>query len=457
MSLPSVADGAPAYLSSVSTAKGLKFLLYLTTMDGHILALDAQTGATIWSHQNGPGTCKINNGSTTCYTTSSPAVDPNLQYVYSYGLDGYVHKYGAGSGVEVTNGQWPEQTTRKAFDEKGSPALSIATAAGGTSYLYVANGGYPGDNGDYQGHITAINLSDGTQKVFNAMCSDQTVHFVEMPGTPDCADVQTAIWARPGVVYNPDTNRIYMSTGNGTFDPASHYWGDTDFALNPDGTGTSGNPLDSYTPTNFASLQASDTDLGSTAPVLLPTLSGANASNQHVAVQSGKDSKLRFINLDNMSGKGGPGHTGGQIGAIVNVPQGGEVLTQPAVWVNPANGTPWIFIANDNGVSGLPVVLDGAGNDKFGTGWQVAGGATSPVVVNGMVFVAGGGLIRALNPLNGSVLWSSSGIGSIHWESPIVDNGVLYITDGNAHLTAFSVGGLSPGLVSTVYSPLVIK
>jgi hypothetical protein len=335
--------------------------------------------------------------------------------------------------------------------------LSVATAASGTSYLYVANGGYPGDNGDYQGHITAINLSDGSQKVFNAVCSNQAVHFHETPGTPDCAAVQTAIWARPGVVYNPATDRIYMSTGNGDFVPASHNWGDTDFALHPDGTGASGNPLDTYTPTNFAALQASDTDLGSTAPVLLPTLSGANAKNQHVAVQSGKDGQLRFINLDNMSGLSGTGHTGGEIGAIVPVPQGGPVLTQPAVWTNPANGTPWVFVADGSGVSGLPVVVDPSGNDTFGTGWQVGSGATSPVVVNGMVFVAGSGLIRALNPLNGSVLWSSTGIGPIHWESPIVDNGVLYITDNNGHLTAFSVGGLSPELVSTIYTPLVIK
>jgi hypothetical protein len=457
VSLPSTADGAPAYLSSVSTTQGLKFVLYLTTIDGHILALDTQTGATIWSHQNGPGNCKINNGSNICYTTSSPVVDPNLQYVYSYGLDGYVHKNQAGSGIEITTSPWPEQTTLKAFDEKGSSALSIANAASGTSYLYVANGGYPGDNGDYQGHITAINLSDGSQKVFNTVCSNQTVHFLEMPGTPDCAAVQTAIWARPGVVYNPATDRIYMSTGNGDYLPASHDWGDTVFALKPDGTGANGNPLDTYTPTNFAALQAGDTDLGSTAPVLLPALPGANSNNQHIAVQSGKDAKLRFINLDNMSGQGGTGHTSGEIGAIVNVPQGGEVLTQPAVWTNPANGMPWVFIANGNGVSGLPVVLDASGNDKFGTGWQVGSGATSPVVVNGMVFVAGNNLIRALNPLNGNVLWSSTGIGPIHWESPIVDNGVLYITDGNGNLTAFSVGGLSPGLVSTVYDPIVIK
>jgi hypothetical protein len=186
VSLPAVADGAPAYLSAVNTPTGIKDLLFVTTKAGHIVALDAHTGAQVWVHQYPAGSCRINNGSEPCYTTSSPAIDPNRQYVYSYGLDGYVHKYRVGDGVEISGGGWPELASLKPFNEKGSSALSIATTANGTSYLYVTNGGYLGDRGDYQGHVTAINLADGSQKVFNANCSDQAVHFVEQPGTGGC-------------------------------------------------------------------------------------------------------------------------------------------------------------------------------------------------------------------------------------------------------------------------------
>ena len=160
VSLPSVADGAPAYLSGVSTPSGTRDLVFLTTRAGHILALDAHSGATIWSHQNGPGSCHNQDGA--CWTTSSPAIDPNRQFVYSYGLNGYVHTYQAGDGAEVRSGGWPELTTTKGVVEQGSPALSLATARSGLTYLYMANGGYPGDFGDYQGHITAINLATGT-------------------------------------------------------------------------------------------------------------------------------------------------------------------------------------------------------------------------------------------------------------------------------------------------------
>ena len=122
----------------------------------------------------------------TCYTTSSPAIDPGRAFVYSYGLDGRVHKFAVADGTETTTGGWPQVATLKGFDEKGSSPLVFATARSGTTYLYSANGGYPGDAGDYQGHVTAINLSTGAQKVFNTQCSDQTVHFVTTPGTPDC-------------------------------------------------------------------------------------------------------------------------------------------------------------------------------------------------------------------------------------------------------------------------------
>ena len=270
VSMPDVADGAPSYLCDVHTRFGVMNVLYLTTKDGHIVALDAGTGKIIWEHQYGPGKYKINNRYQPIYTTSSPAIDPNLKYVYSYGLDGYVHKYKVGDGEEIKTGGWPELCTLKPFNEKGSSALAVATAKDGTSYLYVTNGGYLGDRGDYQGHVTTINLSTGKQHVFNANCSNDAIHFVERPGKPDCSAVQSAIWARPGVIYDPATDRVYMATGNGPFDPKKHDWGDTIFSLKPDGMGNNGNPVDTYTPANHHYLNVADLDLGSTAPAILP-------------------------------------------------------------------------------------------------------------------------------------------------------------------------------------------
>ncbi|HEX5501057.1 MAG TPA: PQQ-binding-like beta-propeller repeat protein [Thermomicrobiales bacterium] len=434
-----IADGAPAYLSGVSTPSGTRDLVFLTTKSGQIVALDAHTGALIWQHQHGAGSCHINGGSDICYTTSSPAIDPNRQYVYSYGLDGYARKYRVGDGTEITGGGWPELATLKGFDEKGSSALAIAQTPGGT-FLYVANGGYPGDGGDYQGHITAIDLATGVQRVFNSQCSDQMVHFVKN-GIPDCGTRQSAIWARPGVVYSAATNRIYMVTGNADFNPGAHNWGDTVFALNPNGTGANGGPLDSYTPTNEGQLNDADLDLGSAAPAILPVPWNPAL---HLGVQGGKDAELRLLDLDDLSRQGGPGHTGGEFG-IVDVPQGGDVLTQPAVWTNPADGSTWVFVASYGGISALRLTQGAGGVPTLTTMWEHdTGSVTSPLVANGVLYYARDGVVRADDPATGNRLWQDTTIGGIHWESPVVANGMLYITDEDGTLTAYDLPG-SPG------------
>jgi PQQ-like domain len=428
VTLPAVVDGAPAFLPGVTTPQGVKDLLFLTTKSGILLAIDAATGGIVWSKQAAAGPN---------YTTSSPAIDPGRQYVYSYGLDGRAHKYQVGDGTEVTTGGWPQLATTKPIVEKGSSALGFATAKSGATYLYVANGGYPGDAGDYQGHVTAIDLATGAQKIFNAQCSNQTVHFVIQPGTPDCSEVQTAIWARPGVVYDADNDRILMSTGNGTFVPASFGWGDTVFALHPDATGAGGGlPVDSYTPTNFLSLQSTDADLGSTAPAILPSV--PSSVPPRLAVQTGKDAQVRLLNRDDLSGQGGPSHTGGEL-QLFNLPQGGEVLTQPAVWVNPADLSVWVFIANSSGISGFRLAVSPGGTPSLVSRWSNAAGGTSPVVANGILYYAGSNVLHALDPTTGNTFFSdTTNVGGIHWESPIVVQGRVYLTDEASHLIAWT-------------------
>jgi hypothetical protein len=441
--LRAIADGAPAYLHGVVTPSGLRDLLFVTTIAGHIQALDAHTGQEIWWHQYGPGNCLINNNTSrneSCYTTSSPAIEPDGKYVYSYGLDGFVHKYAVGDGSEFVGGGWPELATRKVYDEKGSSALSIATARDGTVYLYVTNGGYPGDVGNYQGHVTAINLATGAQNVFNTMCSNDAGHFVDSRVTagPDCwPNVRSAIWARPAVVYDAVNDRILMATGNGTFLPASFLWGDTVFALHPDGTGAgNGQPVDSYTPTNYLYLNNADLDLGSSAPALLPPASGKYT---HLAVQSGKDARLRLVDRDNLSGHGASGSTGGEVFSMA-VPMGRPVFTQPAVWVNPQDQSTWVFVANDSGITGLQLAIDGLGDPTLVTRWTrtgAAGAGTSPALANGVLFSATSNLITARAPTTGNPLWSNNQIGAIHWASPIVVSGTVYVTDLASHVTAY--------------------
>jgi hypothetical protein len=229
----------------------------------------------------------------------------------------------------------------------------------------------------------------------------------------------------------------------GRFDGV-HNWSESVLALHPDGTGAGGKPLDSYTPPNWSSLDDTDADIGSTGPTILSA--PPTSILQHLALQSGKDGMLRLLNLANLSSAGGPGHTGGSVGAPFAVPQGGGVFQQPATWINPADGSNWVFVVNSRGASALRLTVDGGGNPSLVTQWSktvdslsasLAG--TSPVVANNMLFYINGSNVRVLDPVSGNSLRTASGTGSPHWQSLIVANGVVYVTDQGSHLTAFSL------------------
>lgn len=451
-------DAAPVYLSGVTTSGGTKDLLYVDTVDGTIVALDAATGTVIWSHR--PTGTKTAEG-----TSGSPAIDPNRQFVYAYSVDGFVHKYQVGDGTEITttcsspsdHNCWPEMSTKKPTVEKGAAALAFSSPPGGTNYLYHVTNGYDGDANDYQGHLTTINLSSGTQYVFNVMCSNVlNVHFVNN-GTAHVDDCDLAgknqsrtdgqmsgIWGRPGTIYDTATNRIYVATGNGLFDAnmtGDFEWGDSVLALNPDGTGSgNGFPVDSYTPSNYAGLYGGDTDLGSTAPAILPSTS---ATFPHLAIQSGKDSCVRLINLDDMSGMGGPGNAGGELNAATSCSTdklgSSVVFPQPAVWVNPADNTTWVYVVNHSDKI-QAYQLNVSGTPSLVKKWSGAAGR-SPVIAGQTLYYVSGNAIVALDTVSGRQIWSGS-IGATHWQSPIVVDQHVYVNDNTGTLTAFYIDGV---------------
>jgi len=459
--LPSAADSAPIYLSDVVTATGTKNVLFVVAKSGTLLALDADSGTLnlLWSKQpTGAGTL----------TTGSPVIDPNRQYVYAYGHDGKVHKYQVGDGGEVTTtcaansyDCWPEVSTLKPDVEKSASALGIATV-GGTNYLYSVMDGYIGDAGDYQGHITTINLASGAQKVFNTLCSNKAVAHFDASGSAsatDCSTQRNGIWGRPGAIYDAGTNRVFIATGNGPYAPANFNWGDSVVALNADGSGGSnGNPVDSYTPSTFANLQGTDADLGSASLALVPAPAGSTYT--HLGVIAGKDDCVRLIRLDNMSGQGGPGHSGGSLPSQrldINVSAtncddtsasggadggtNGEIRAQPAVWVNPADASTWVYVSNRGSTLAAYQVTLSAGLPSLTQRWTAAAG-TSPIITNGTLYYLTGSKLTALDPVSGTLIWQSAALGGIHWQSPIVVNGRIYVIDNTSQLWTYQLDGI---------------
>jgi outer membrane protein assembly factor BamB len=434
------ANVAPVFASAIATPSGTKDLLFVTAQNGRLTAFDAADGSVVWSKDT----------SGTSPTESSPAIDPNRQFVYSYGIDGKVHKYAIGDGTETTTGGWPEIATLKPNVEKGASAIAFGVS-GEKTFLYVVNNGYVGDGGDYQGHLTTIDLATGEQKVFNTLCSDITIHMVlnGQNGTNDCSSRRNGIWGRPGATYDPTTDRVYITTGNGPYnaDTGGLDWGDSVLALNPDGSGMgAGFPVDAYAPIDVDSLESGDVDLGSASLTILRA--PAASIYPHIGVETGKDSRLHLINLDDMSGSGAPGPKGGAI-EVIDVPVSEFWMkTQSATWVDDAgDGATWVFVGNGSGLSGLKLGLDASNVPFLQPTWTKSGSATSTIIANDIVYhvggCSGGNCIYARDPRTGEVLWTSPTLGgSIKWQSPILVNGALYVAAGTK-LNRFDLGDSS--------------
>jgi hypothetical protein len=418
-----VPDGAPVELSNVTTPNGTRDLVFLQGEHGHVNAFDAHTGASVWTANFGGG------GS----FNTAPAVDPNRKFVYANGNDGFVHKLNVGSGTEVRTGGWPEL----AGTGKSASQLTIGTAKDGTSFLYASNSGH--------GHITTINLTTGSQHVFNLGCANHPdVHFGS-PGQPNTCTVNgPEPWSR-SPSYDPNLDRLFQmgGTNNGTTWVPGQVWRQSWVALPPDGSTAlrngGGFPLDSYTPTNWAASVKSDQDIGSGGLLILPTTLSKEFPN--LGVQPGKDKKIRLLNLADLSGKGGPGNLGGEL-QLFSFPQMSLMRASGAVWTDPADGAVWVFVPGDNGIAGFQVVVDAAGNPSLILKWTLFNGwTTSAFVANGVLYAANGGgehtttlklhQVQALNPTTGKVAWTGA-IGVHHWSSPILANGVLYMVDGNS-------------------------
>ena len=414
--LPDVADSSPILLHGLTFPNGVKRdVLYVTTRDGRILALDAATGAQLWGHQ--PSGPKI--------THSSPVADPNRQYIYAYGLDGYVHKYNAITGAESIGHGWPVQITLMRETEKEGSALNIANGR-----LYVTTGGYIGDFVPYQGHVVTIDLATGTTHVFNSLCSN----IPHLLTDPECSSERSGIWARGGAVVDPVTGDVFAATGNGPYDADTHGfdYGDSVIKLTPNGDEL----LDSYTPTTQATLDATDQDLGSVAPALLPQIKGSKTPL--LLVQGGKDGVLRLLNRQNLSGAGGPGHEGGELQAL-SLP-GCNLFAQPAAWTDPHTGAVWLFAPFTCGLTAFRVTTNAAGVTTLQQAWKISDTVTSPVLAGGALYAVETGRILALDPTTGHTLWSATqGVGGIHWESPIVVGGAFYVGDENGAFMAYGL------------------
>jgi outer membrane protein assembly factor BamB len=401
-------DSAAIQLHGVVIRGRPRDALFVTTTYGKTVALDAATGSQLWEFT--PPDIGGYEGSYRI-TTATPAADPDRRYIYSTSPDGVVHKLSVATGQQVTIGHWPVRVTFDPTKEKLASPPSIDGSA-----LLVVTGGYIGDAPTYQGHVVKIDRASGRiEAVFNALCSN--IHRLINPPTR-CPQSASAIWARAGAVIEPGSGNVLVATGNGDFNGSTD-WGDSVLELSPSLT-----LLHNWTPTDQYYLEQNDTDVGSTAPALLPPVGRAR-----LAVQGGKNSLLALLDLDRLDGTtrpAGPG-TGGQL-QQAGTPGGGGVLSAPAVWQHA--GRDYLFVAEDSGTGAFVLGAD----RRLHPVWKRSTPGTSPVIAGGLLYVydfTDGGLVIR-RPSTGEAL-ATLRAGTGHWNSPIVVGGRIIEPEGNAN------------------------
>lgn len=250
--------------------------------------------------------------------TSTPVIDPVNQILYveaktkevSGANTSYVHRLHAlalATGTEALGGPVVIQATVKGTgdgsDPSGNlpflplrqmnrPGLLLQNGA-----VYLAFGSH-GDNDPYHGWLLGYGARTLQQvSVFNV--------------TPNGS--RGAIWQSGGGPSGDSSGNIYFLTGNGTFDADT---GGTDFgdSLLKLSTGTGGTALaDYFTPFDQANLEATDADLGSGAPILLPDQPPPHV---HLAIAAGKGGTIYLVNRDAM----GHFHVGDDSQIVQSVP-----------------------------------------------------------------------------------------------------------------------------------------
>ena len=411
ISLDGIVDSSPIYLRGVRIGGGSHDAFFVTTSYGKTLAIDADSGRVLWrfvprGYRSWARSSQI--------TQATPVADPNRAFVYAVSPNGQIHKLSVANGHEASG--WPVSVTRDPSHEKIAPALNFSRGL-----VLVATGGYIGDAPPYQGHVVAIDSRTARiVGVWNSLCSGVTgSHGVEILKPSTCPESGSAIWARSGVVVDPVTHNLLVATGDGKFD-GSNYWGDSVVMLTPRLQFRSPREpsavLQNWTPRNHAELESGDVDLGSTAPALV---------GSRLAVQSGKDGKLRLLDLRRLNGTGHASpQTGGELQSVF---LNGGLFSAPAVWRS--GGRTWIFVTTDGGTQAFQ--LRGR---RLQPVWKTTRGSTSPLVAGGLLYVydASTGGLNVLRPTTGAlVVRLAAGTG--HWNSPIVTDGRVALPEGDSN------------------------
>ncbi len=417
--------GQPLYMNGLTVGGKARNVVYVTTSNDSVYALDADTGALLWKKSflsTGvtavPGS--IANISTQTGILGTPVIDPVKKAIFVVAETSennatyFPHRLHALSlidGSELT--QDPELISDPDLQpimKFQRPGLLLANGM-----VYVAFGSI-GDRDPYHGLLFAFDENTLEQKaVFNV--------------TPSGSE--GGIWMSGASPEADSAGNIYISTGNGS--AGTNNFGESIVKLSPNLQ-----ELDYFTPYNFSSYDAADLDLGSGSLIIVPD---QNGPYPHEIIACGKPTPIYVINRDAFGGRGTTSDNiiqrlDNQIGNTGNVRDSGQpcynslAMWQQNVYFAPNYDVLKMFTLNPNtGMLSATPVSKGA----FTYNWPGA----DPMIssngnTNGIVWTidVNTSTLHANDATDVSKsLYTSAIMGTAgRWVPPTVVNGHVYVT-----------------------------
>jgi polyvinyl alcohol dehydrogenase (cytochrome) len=330
--------------------------IFAATENDTVYALDPDTGGVVWSAHVGepePLSDLPCGDINPLGITSTMVYDPDTDRVFAVAeTTGGAHLLvgiDAGTGtVEVRAAVEPPLGDPIAHQQRG--ALTLLNGR-----IYLPYGGLFGDCGQYVGSVVSV-TTDGADKLSYAVPTSR----------------EAGIWGTAGGVVDGD--HLLYAAGNGA--STTVYDGsDSVIALSPDLRRT-----DFFAPSDWATQNADDADLGSMSPVLV---------GQYVYAD-GKAGTGYVLRHDDLGG------VGGEIADLDNgcQPFGGSAVAGNTVYLPCTTGPRAVTIGDD-----------GTARELWRAGLNVPAEG-SPVIGGGAVWVVDyfGGVLYALDPATGAVL-----------------------------------------------------
>jgi outer membrane protein assembly factor BamB len=298
----------PVVSANVVTPQGVKTVVYVAGSSDTFFALDAQDGKVIWNRTFDSAVLPRYESFYLCPNSvnATPTIDKSRNIVYTIARDGKLYGLDLGSG-ETKFG--PFQFV-PAFAKTWSLNFKDEVVYTTTSQ---------GCGGDRSG-IYSMDVRDPMHPAHHELLVRRT-HGA-------------GLWGRGGAVIGGN-NRLYVSTGDGAFDPAVGDYGSTFLAASlPDL-----NPIDYYAPLNWREINKYDLDIPSGGYVSF-AFRGYN-----LVAGGGKESVLYLLDADSLGSKDHhtPLHVTPRLANDERELEQKGMWGAPSVWTD-AEGQPWLYV-----------------------------------------------------------------------------------------------------------------